>query len=347
MIEGLIIPRSYNAYINKTDAVGVLHALQLPNVMDSTPTAGSNKPVTSSGIKAALDASGQDISELQSDVGNLQEAVETAQGDISNIETALAGKQDALTFDNAPTSGSDNPAKSGGIKTAIDTAESNAKEWATTAYFGSTTETGIIDITVPGLTALRQGMKLDLICSQVDDVSANGLQLRINNSLSAEIKVLKNNSLQSIVSHTGYWEESATSSTRVCDANTHLDLVYNGTEWQIMGNPILCSYFTSGHGSSANQRNSYIVYADGLIHQWGTMDNGSASRDIKKTVNLLITHKASGYMTNFTPVAPADQQYYVGNIGIKAQTVNSFDLDFYGTGTTDMSRWLKWEVLGI
>ncbi len=340
MIEGLIIPRSYNAYINKTDPVGVLNALQLPNVMDSTPTAGSNKPVTSSGIKAAIDANGQDISELQSDV-------ETVQGNINDIETALAGKQDALTFDNAPTSGSDNPAKSGGIKSAIDTAESNAKEWATTTYFGTTSETGIIDITVPGLTALRQGMKLDLICPQVDDVSANGLQLRINNTLSAEIKVLKNNSLQSIINHTGRWEEAATSSTRVCDANTHLDLVYNGTQWQIMGNPILCSYFTSNDGTEANQRNNYLVYADGLIHQWGTMNNGSTSRDIKKTVNLLITYTVSGYMTNFTPVAPADQQYYVGSIGIKAQTVNSFELDFYGTGSTDMSRWLKWEALGI
>ena len=215
------------------------------------------------------------------------------------------------------------------------------------AFFGTTTETGIIDVTIEGLTELVRGTKISIICPQVDDVSANGLQLRINNSLSAEIKVLKNNSLQSIINHTGRWEESATSSTRVCDANTHLDLVYNGTQWQIMGNPILCSYFTLDNGSSANQRNSYIVYADGLIHQWGTMDHKSAARDIKETVNLLITHKASGYMTNFTPVAPADQQYYVGNIGIKAQTVNSFDLDFYGTGSTDMSRWLKWEALGI
>lgn len=340
MIEGLIIPRSYNAYINKTDPVGVLNALQLPNVMDSTPTAGSNKPVTSSGIKAAIDASGQTISELQ-------EAVETAQGDINDIETALTGKQDELTFDDAPTSKSDNPVKSDGIKSAIDTAEVNAKEWATTAYFGTTTETGIIDITIDGLTALRQGMKIDLICPQVDDVSTNGLQLRINNNLSAQIKVLKNNSLQSIINHTGYWEEAATSSTRVCDANTHLDLVYNGTEWQIMGNPILCSYFTSNNGTAANQRNSYIVYADGLIHQWGTMDHGSAERNVYETVNLLITYKASGYMSNLTPVASAGQTNHVGSIGINAQTVDSMGIQFFGASLADYARWLKWEALGI
>lgn len=36
------------------------------------------------------------------------------------MNTALAGKQDTMTFDNAPTAGSNNPVKSGGIKTAID-----------------------------------------------------------------------------------------------------------------------------------------------------------------------------------------------------------------------------------
>lgn len=38
------------------------------------------------------------------------------------VYTALAGKQNTLTFDNAPTAGSNNPVKSGGIKTAIDNA---------------------------------------------------------------------------------------------------------------------------------------------------------------------------------------------------------------------------------
>ena len=48
--DGLIIPRSYNDYINKSDPLGVLQALQLTGVMDDTPTAGSSKPVKSSGL---------------------------------------------------------------------------------------------------------------------------------------------------------------------------------------------------------------------------------------------------------------------------------------------------------
>ena len=38
----------------------------------------------------------------------------------SGIKTALDGKQATLTFDNAPTAGSSNPVKSSGVKTALD-----------------------------------------------------------------------------------------------------------------------------------------------------------------------------------------------------------------------------------
>ena len=39
---------------------------------------------------------------------------------ISKTKAALRGKQDALTFDAAPTAGSANPVTSGGVKTALD-----------------------------------------------------------------------------------------------------------------------------------------------------------------------------------------------------------------------------------
>ena len=54
--DGLIIPRSYSEYINKTDAATLLQALQLSGVMDNLPTANSNHPVKSSGIKSAIDS---------------------------------------------------------------------------------------------------------------------------------------------------------------------------------------------------------------------------------------------------------------------------------------------------
>lgn len=45
---------------------------------------------------------------------------------LSALELEVAGKQDTLTFDSAPTAGSTNPVTSAGIKTAIDNAISNA-----------------------------------------------------------------------------------------------------------------------------------------------------------------------------------------------------------------------------
>ena len=61
------------------------------STVDSTPTAGSTKMVTSGGVKNALDA----------------------------VELEIAGKQDELTFDIAPTQGSTNPVTSDGIYNAI------------------------------------------------------------------------------------------------------------------------------------------------------------------------------------------------------------------------------------
>lgn len=67
---------------------------------DTTPTSNSDNPVTSNGIRNAIDAL------------NLQLQNYVAQ--------QLAGKQDTLTFDTSPRSGSNNPVTSNGIKNAID-----------------------------------------------------------------------------------------------------------------------------------------------------------------------------------------------------------------------------------
>lgn len=92
---------------------------------DSTPTEGSQNPVTSDGIKKALD---------NVDVGNVQEQLDaikleqTEQNnrissnktEIDGVKEDLAGKQNVLTFDATPTEGSQNPVTSDGIKKALD-----------------------------------------------------------------------------------------------------------------------------------------------------------------------------------------------------------------------------------
>lgn len=52
--DGLIIPRSYSEYINKTDAATLSQALQLSGVLSGTVAAGDNKAVKSDAVNTKL-----------------------------------------------------------------------------------------------------------------------------------------------------------------------------------------------------------------------------------------------------------------------------------------------------
>ena len=138
---------------NKTEIDSVKEELAgKQNVLtfDATPTAGSQNPVTSDGIKRALDnidvgnVQGQldaikleqteqnkKISDNKTAVDSVKESVanqetditalqETTAGHTTAIEGLQTGKQNVLTFDATPTAGSNNPVTSDGIKKAID-----------------------------------------------------------------------------------------------------------------------------------------------------------------------------------------------------------------------------------
>lgn len=87
---------------------------------DSTPTESSTNPVTSGGVKSAIVA-------VETVANNTSGALTTHTGNTTVHITAAErttwnGKQNALTFDDAPTANSNNPVKSSGVKSAIDTA---------------------------------------------------------------------------------------------------------------------------------------------------------------------------------------------------------------------------------
>ena len=112
--DGLIIPRSYSEYINKTDAATLRQALQLPNVMDSTPTENSNSPVKSGGIYTALAGKQPTLAFDTIPTEGSENPVESG-----GVFNALATKQDTLTLDSNPTKGSNNPVSSDGLYTAL------------------------------------------------------------------------------------------------------------------------------------------------------------------------------------------------------------------------------------
>lgn len=97
---------------------------------DTAPTAGSNNPVTSGGIKSALDTkeNAADAEEVYASVSeklkNLSSETSALTSRTNQLET---DKQDKLTFDATPTANSANPVTSGGVKSALDLKE-NADE---------------------------------------------------------------------------------------------------------------------------------------------------------------------------------------------------------------------------
>lgn len=145
--DGLIIPRSYSEYINKTDAATHQQAHQVNGVLDDTPTEDSLKAVKSGGVYNALagkqptltfdnvpteDSSNPVTSDgiydalggrsgLTWDSAPTEDSVNPVTSD--GIYDALTTKQDTLTFDNTPTEDSSNPVKSGGIFNAIATTD--------------------------------------------------------------------------------------------------------------------------------------------------------------------------------------------------------------------------------
>lgn len=119
----------YISAISETD--GKISATS--TTMDTAPTADSAKAVTSGGVKTAIDAEATarntaitnainalDVSSVGG-AGKYISAISETDGKISATST---------TMDTAPTANSTNAVTSGGIKTAINTAETNAKNLA-------------------------------------------------------------------------------------------------------------------------------------------------------------------------------------------------------------------------
>ena len=68
--DGLIIPRSYSEYINKTDAATLQQALQLSGVLSGAVDAGDNKAVKSSAVATALAKQSSFIGGFRLDIVN-------------------------------------------------------------------------------------------------------------------------------------------------------------------------------------------------------------------------------------------------------------------------------------
>jgi hypothetical protein len=139
---------------------------------------------------------------------------------------------------------------------------------STTTTESAETETGSneIAINIDGFTAddFVAGKTIKILVPQLDTGSPT---LNINGLGAKPIKAVRAGQLVDIIAHTGYWEGAGSTSQRVWDNNTTLELIYDGTNWVVVGNPVLCSYFATDK--------SYSVYSNGEIEQTATIYRGS------------------------------------------------------------------------
>lgn len=93
------------------------------------------------------------ISEIEGDVSEIE-------GDISDIDTALSGKQDTLIFDSVPTSGSDNPVKSGGIYARLQS-RANRNMLRNWYFWGGGTGRGVCPVNQRGQASYTGELNID------------------------------------------------------------------------------------------------------------------------------------------------------------------------------------------
>jgi len=174
-----------------------------------------------------------------------------------------------------------------------------------------------------------------LILPQLDTGSPT---LNINGLGAKPIKAVRAGQLVDIIAHTGYWGGASSTSQRVWDNNTTLELIYDGTNWVVVGNPILCSYFATDK--------SYSVYSNGFIEQWDRFDAGSDVRDPQ-----ISNYKFSIVYTDYTTLVANIMPIREGAISSSAncmmtagiQGLYSYGITYaicYGTSTNNKCRYL-------
>ena len=82
---------------------------------------------------------------------------------------------------------------------------------------------------------------------------------------------------------------------KVWDAYTTLELMYTGSEWLVMGNPVLCSHYS--------ETLNYTVFANGMIEQRGVV-SASATFPVKFFKTPFVTLRI------YAPSTSSDSKLY-------------------------------------
>ena len=208
--------------------------------------------------EAAIETLGEDLVELSSEV-----------------VTALGNKQDKLTFDSTPTSGSANPVTSTGVKTYVDN-NFAAKTHEHLFDRGVTTEGdgAAYTATVDGITALEVGLSFIMIPHTASTSKTCTLNI---NSLGAKMlrRPISSNNVSTVAATTDNW----------ITANKPIRVMYNGTYWIVMdmprpNAPDLYGTVPVANGGvpscSADNNGQFLRVVDG-VPTWATIANAEGS----------------------------------------------------------------------
>ena len=247
----------------------------------------------------------------------------SAAGNVPLVGTALGTTDNNLLVTNA----------SGQMKPFGKTPDQIAYWGNGGAVCATAAATGAKTVSITGFT-LYTGVTVKVMFTNGN--SNNAPTLNVNSTGAKNIKVVKAGSKITPPVHTGKWRGASSATTEAWQPLTILELMYDGTDWVIIGNPVVEDY------SSTDQ--SYTVYANGLIEQWGYDSTSISGSGSKFTEKLNINYSNTDYVINCIPYSTT-QQY---TVTIKSTpTVNSFEVQTYQvtSGSSDRTP-LRWRTIG-
>ena len=122
--------------------------------------------------------------------------------------------------------------------------------------------TGAKTVSISGFT-LYTGVTVKVMFTNGN--SNNAPTLNVNSTGAKDIKVVKAGAKITPPVHTGKWRGASSATTEGWQPLITLELMYDGTDWVIIGNPVVEDYYSTSQG--------YTAYANGLIEQWGIHTN--------------------------------------------------------------------------
>ena len=165
--------------------------------------------------------------------------------------------------------------------------------------------------------------------------SASNPTLNVSSTGAKSIKVIKAGAKVTPTNKTGYWRGATSTSSEMWQPYTTLELMYDGTDFVIMGNPVVESYYSTTA--------SYEVKADGQITQWGTKQITSTS---VTTVSfpVVFSYATPNITTQFC--RQVSGQYPKGVFGMSLTSASDFTGQIAISTDYTKDSYLMWQAQG-